>query len=105
MQRSNLDTLRVHDLKFSGRGDCKCMNEEVCRLIVRGLHHRRRCRDNRNTAALTDPVDVAVTMHDDYTSPQPAQSADEPASIDKRRAYALRQRLGAFRILDNMMMQ
>ena len=56
-------------------------------------------------AALADPVDVAVAVHHDRSARQRLQLAHEPAAVDQRGADALRQRLAALGIFDEMVMQ
>ena len=78
---------------------------EVSLQGVSSSHDWRRRRNNEMTAALADPINMPVAMHDDGPARQRANAAQEPISIDESGAKALGKSVRPLGVLDHVVVQ
>jgi hypothetical protein len=76
------DALRPHQFEMAV-GDRYRMNIEIRLGLVARFHDGRRRGHNRNVAASTYPIDVAMPVHHNCAVSETSQTANKPISVDE----------------------
>src|SRR6478752_4407812 len=98
---AQFDPLRFQQPELPISSNGKCVHVEIGLLAIRRTHYRGRRGHDLEPAALPDPVDMPMAVHDRGVIGKVLQTTNEPAAIDECRPDTLGQFLRRLRIFDD----